>query len=296
MGLKNDVRFEVQDLHDHFNLMPDHDYDLITSTTVMHEVVAFPIDRSWWLENIDLDAGMEPLRQILTVIQGLLKAESGLLISVDRHPIASFTARWVRALNCSNLRVDWDKSYMLPWKNGEGRVQIFTLTVSYPHISQPQAIDKVLALRGSFEFEEKMQDLVLKGSAAELLFRTFSNKRLVFGIEVDLPDDEGSRRMEIWRDDEIALLYQYSTDWDRTINIHCALAIPELIQGAVGYAESEWENLKLRFSEDGAPYEDATLKRDADGNLSIVKTPPVAVHIPVQNNCDKVLLGVTLSN
>jgi hypothetical protein len=293
LGLKN-VRFEVHDLHDPFTLKPDRDYDLITTTTVMHEAVAFPHDLSWGLENIDLDQGMEPLRQILTIIQSLLKAGSGLLISVDRHPIPSFTARWVRALNRANLQVIWDKSYMLPWVDEEEDVQTFTLTVSFPDTSPPQDIDKVLALVGAREFTEKMQDPVLEGSAAELLFRTFSNKRLVFGIEVDILDSNESWRMEIWRNNEIALVYEYSINWYRAIDIHCALVIQELIQRAILYAESKYKYEKFKISEDGGPYEDAAIEKDDRGNLSIVKSPPIAGHIQVQNKCDKVLLGVTL--
>ena len=275
LGLTN-VRFEVQDIQNSLNLIPDHDYDLITTTIVMHEAIKFPHDRSWGLNNIDLDQGMEPLRQILTVIQGLLKAGSGMLISVDRHPIASFTARWVRALNRANLRVDWDKSYMLPWMDGERTGQVFTLTVSCPDNNPSQEIDKVLSLRGSFEFKEKLQDAVLEGSAAELVFRTFSNKRLVFGVEVELPDDDEKKRMEIWQDNEIALIYQYTNTWDRTINIHCALAIPEFKQTFIEYAGSKWANGKFRCSEDGAPYEDAYI--DDDGTLRIIKDSGQGAH------------------
>lgn len=279
LALKN-VRFEVQNIKSFVNLEHEQRYDLITSSTVMHQVVTFPLDRAWGLEDVDLEQGMNPLQQTLNGIRGLLTEDSGRYISVDRHPIPSHSARWVRALNHANLRVDWDRSKMLPWKNEAGRVQTFTLTVSHPHINPPiQCIEEVLALFGVPEFEEKMPDLVLEGAAAELLFRTFRNKRLVFGIEIDYLDGSGSKRMEIWQDSQIALVYKYSNTWYRRIYIGFALAIPDLIETVKEYATQINEDHKLRVSDNGSRYKDAYIDRDENGIVEICTIPGLDISL-----------------
>lgn len=263
LGLKN-VRFEVQDIHNFVNLEHNQCYDLITSTTVMHEVIQFPKDLAWNLNDINLEQGMESMQPVLNGIQRLLKEDSGLYVSVDRHPIPSLTARWVRVLNHANLKVDWDRSYMLPW-DCAGKVQTFTLTVSHPHINPPlQDTEEVLALLGSKEYAKKIGDLVLEGPAAELLFHSFRDKQCVFSVEFDYPDDDGEMgRIEIWQDHQIALIYEYNNYWYRTIKLSLAKGIPEFRSEALKYLIPIVKGDKLRISEYGNSYEEWYIDRNA---------------------------------
>ena len=263
LGLKN-VRFEVHDIHNFVNMEHNQSYDLITSTTVMHEVIKFPKDLAWNLNDIDLEQGMESMQPVLNGIQRLLKEDSGLYVSVDRHPIPSLTARWVRALNHANLKVDWDRSYMLPWEFGE-RVQTFPLTVSHPHSNPPlQDTEEVLALLGSREYGKKINDLVLEGPAAELLFHSFRDKQCVFRVEFDYPDDDcGMGRIEIWQDHQIALVYESTDTWFRRIKLSLAKGIPEFRPEALKYIIKTFQCDKLRISEYGNPYEEWYIDRDA---------------------------------
>jgi tRNA G46 methylase TrmB len=267
LELKN-VRFEVMDINNLSILDSDQGFDLITSTLVLDEVVSFSDDRLWSLEDIEWQQEIAPLLPILTSIRGLLKQE-GFYVTVDRHPNASYTAKWVRALNRSNLRANWIRSFKLALKSGNVSQENLILLTSEPDNNPTQDPDELLSFLGSAEITKKEEELVLEGEAGELLFRTFKDKDPIFGVEYDHPDGSGSVRIELWQVDAIVLGYMYNTNWYRHVSIHSLFLLPMLIPVALKSAEAVRQDRKFKISRAGRPYEDADLQEESDGSLKI---------------------------
>jgi hypothetical protein len=268
LGLKN-VRFEVLDINNLSTLKPEHRYDLITSTIVLNEVVSLPDDRYWNLEELDLDKGMEPCWPIFTGIRRLLK-DSGFYISLDNHIYASSMARWMRALNRANMKIDWNRSQSLPWSDKKGNSENFIVTVSQPDKSPAQDIIQALSFLSISEFADKAGPSVLNGPAAEILFRSFKDKKPIFGVEYDFSDGSGSMRREIWQASQVAIQYVYTNTGDREIRFFPALGIPVLKAMAIGMAKTKCGDRTFKLSVEAGPYEAVDIQEASDGTLTIV--------------------------
>lgn len=225
LGLSN-VRFESADIADMSALASDSggEYDLITAVTAFNEAVEFPtFDASRplrpLLREYARNAKVEPLEHVA----GLLRADTGVLVSLEQWHIARGYGWWVSALQNAGFAVDFRESGQIRFKdlNGEPHAAPALLTHK-PDVSLTADLEDVIAfwLRPDFQKDDgTLRPFTTFHDLAEEIFVSANPKKFLFGMKVEMRDAPDIRRLELWRANSFVLLFKFDLSGMRELQV-----------------------------------------------------------------------------
>jgi 2-polyprenyl-3-methyl-5-hydroxy-6-metoxy-1,4-benzoquinol methylase len=224
----SNISFITTDLRDIKSFSSIHSFDLITSLRSFHEIIGGFVEppRHWSITEIlemDVDhTGIDFLR----IVNDLLKEETSQFINCERHPSIGSLLLWGKALNAASLNIHWDESRYIKFHE-VGNEQQFPVLVATKQASE------LSLLEGIFKISIKDQNSFIsinsqyENELAEILFHQIENKDLVYGVQINFNDNSGKMRLELWKSEDIVILYQYSNIGYRKLQILSASQLLE---------------------------------------------------------------------
>jgi 2-polyprenyl-3-methyl-5-hydroxy-6-metoxy-1,4-benzoquinol methylase len=245
----SNISFITTDLRDIKSFSSNLSFDLITSLRSFHEIIGGFVEppRHWSItEILQMDVNHIGI-DLLRIVNDLLKEETSQFINCERHPSISSLALWGKALNDAGLNIHWDESRYIKFHEvgDEQQFPVLVATKQASELSLLEGIFKIIKNQKSFirtnsHYENKL---------AEILFHQIENKDLVFGVQINFNDNSGKMRLELWKSEDIVILYQYSNIGYRELKILSASQLLEAKKELVSTIPTIYTGQEILFYE-----------------------------------------------
>ena len=206
LNLKN-VSFEQCDIVDTQKILTSKRFSVITATMVFssaYRIPSFPdpLDSSKMSQT-----GSSDCIAALQMLKSLMSATAS-IITVERLTSPAAYYWWSKVLSDAQLAIRWERNAILLFKD-KTRIPIF---VADNQLGDAPSFNDALSFHARPELEQLAKN-PLQGYAAEALFKAFSPRELVWGIECHL--EQIRDRLEVWKSETIILAYESS---NRVVN------------------------------------------------------------------------------
>ena len=237
LNLKN-VSFEHGDLNETPTILQSKRFSVITATMFFSSAYRIPSFRNH-IDSSQMSHQKSPdCIAALRTLKSLMKTNTtASIITVERFTSPMAYHWWSRVLSDAQLAIQWERNAILCYGKTKTRIPIF-VAANQPSCA-PSFCD-ILSFHSRPELEELAKH-PFSGSAAEALFKAFSSRELVWGIEGQI-QQQLKDRFEVWKSKTIILAYESSNrEAESGYNRRLVIAPIHLLDDCITSARKTWK-------------------------------------------------------